>query len=308
MKKSYGLALITHNNIERFKKSVSSIPFMDERPFIIINDGLPYDISDYRDDMIVLQHGRNKKISKTKNDALQYLLTHDIDWIFIMEDDMFIKDSSVFDKYIDVAENSGLLHLNFALHGDDNWNETREYPNPKLVYDSDVALYNNAGGCFQLFHRSIFDKVDIYDEYYKNCWEHLDLTFRITLAGYHTPFWLSADIVNSQNFIEQLDYKEQTNTSDYYVNDKYFEGLYYWKFKFGIWVADIPIWLEPIYHTDKIMEMFKEKRYNELSEIFYNYYKNENSPFFNKEYKHGHVWDNVYGATNDKNKLFIYSM
>lgn len=308
MKDSYGLGLITYNNPERFRKCVSGIPDMNGKPFIVVNDGDSYDISEYRKDMVVLQHSENKKIAKSKNDALRYLLSYDVEWIFIMEDDMFIKDSDVFDKYIDVAKSSGVLHLNFALHGDDNWSLKREYPKPRLIYNNELALYNFAGGCFQLYHKSIFDKVDLYDEFYKNCWEHLDLTYRITLAGYHTPFWLSSDIVNSHHLIEQLDYDNQTNTSDPLVNEYYYEGLYYWKFKFGNWVSDIPEWLNPEFHTDVIMGLFKSKRYDVLSNLFENYYKKENSIFFNKEYKHGHVWENCYGAFNSEGKPFIYTM
>ena len=55
----------------------------------------------------------------------------------------------------------------------------------------------------------------------------------------------------------------------------------YWKDKFGMWVGDIPDWVNPEHHTDIIMEMLKEKRYDELSVIYHNFYNRDGGKFFN---------------------------
>lgn len=306
MKHSFGLGLITYNHLDRFQECIAHLPNMKDNPFIVVNDGEPYDAKEYRDDMIVLQHHTNKKIAKSKNDAIRYLLTFDVEWIFIMENDMKIIDSNVFEYYIDVANKSGLKHLNFALHGNDNWNEDRTQPLPRLMYDHGLSLYNYAGGCFQLYHRSVFDKVGLYDEFYKNCWEHLDMTYRTTLAGFHTPFWLSADVNNSHLYIEQIDYKEQSDVSSRYTNQYYYEGLFYWKFKFGSWVANTPEWLNDTYHTNIIINMFQQRKYKELSTLFIDYYKNLQSPFFNKEYTYGNIFENVWGNVDKNGKIIIF--
>ena len=305
MKNTYSVGLITYNYLDRFRECVANIPNMKGKPFIVVNDGIPYDPKEYRDDMIVLQHHRNKKISKSKNDAIQYLLTFDTEWIFIMENDMKILDASVFEYYIEVANKSGLKHLNFALHGQDNWNTERTQPMPRLMYNNGLSLYNYAGGCFQLYHRSVFERVGLYDEFYKNCWEHLDMTYRTTLAGFHTPFWLAADVNNAHLFIEQIDYKEQSDVSSREKNPNYYEGLFYWKFKYGSWVANIPEWINDTYHTDIIVDMFQKRQYQELSNIFMDYYKDIQSPFFNRDYKYGHVFDNVWGNVDDSGRIRI---
>ena len=282
MKSKYSLGLLTHNNVPRFRECISYIPYNKRVPFVVINDGNPYDISEYRDDMTVIQHPVNRKISRSKNDAIQYLLSFNTEWIFLMENDMRLIDPKVFERYIEVANDSGLLHLNYDLHGNDNWNEGRINPKPRLVYgDRGIALYSYAGGCFQLFHRSLFEKIGYFDEYYQNCWEHLDLTFRITLSGYHTPYWLSADVIDSHNLIKQIDYNIESTVSTESINDYYRKGLDYWKDKFGMWVGDIPDWVNPEHHTDIIMEMLKEKRYEELSIIYHNFYRIDESKFFN---------------------------
>ena len=282
MKSKYSLGLLTHNNVPRFRECISYIPYNKRVPFVVINDGNPYDISEYRDDMTVIQHPVNRKISRSKNDAIQYLLSFNTEWIFLMENDMRLIDPKVFERYIEVANDSGLLHLNYDLHGNDNWNEGRINPKPRLVYgDRGIALYSYAGGCFQLFHRSLFEKIGYFDEYYQNCWEHLDLTFRITLSGYHTPYWLSADVIDSHNLIKQIDYNIESTVSTESINDYYRKGLDYWKDKFGMWVGDIPDWVNPEHHTDIIMEMLKEKRYDELSVIYHNFYNRDGGKFFN---------------------------
>lgn len=281
MKTKYGIGLLTHNNIPRFRECISHIPYNKKIPFVVVNDGAPYDVSEYRDDMTVIQHPINRKIARSKNDAIQYLLSFNTEWIFLMENDMKIVDPKVFDRYIEVANDSGLLHLNYDLHGNDNWNEGRLSPKPRLVYgDRGLALYSYAGGCFQLFHRSLFEKVGYFDEYYQNCWEHLDLTFRITLGGFHTPYWLSADVIDSHKLIEQIDHDIESTVSTDSINDYYRKGLDYWKEKFGMWVGNIPDWINPEHHTDIIIEMLKEKRYEELSVIFNNFYKTEEGIFF----------------------------
>lgn len=305
MKHNFGLGLITYNNIDRFRECISTIPNLGGRPFVVVNDGDPYDINEYRPDMILVQHVENKKIAKTKNDAIRYLMSHDVEWIFIMENDILIKDHGVFDRYIDVAIESGLMHLNFALHGDDNWKPGRTEPNPRLTYHSGLALYRYAGGCFQLFHRSLIEQVGLFDEYYINCWEHLDLTFRATLAGLHTPFWLAADIVNAHHYLEQSPVHQESTTSTLEVNNHYWDGLYYWHYKYGSWFGNTKDWINPEFHSDRVVDMFKNKKYKELEALFKEYYHNDNGFYFNHDLQESHIIDNTWARRIDGKVIFF---
>jgi GT2 family glycosyltransferase len=176
----------------------------------------------------------------------------------------------------------------------------------RLTYTNGISLYECAGGCFQMYHRSVIEKIGMYDEFYKNSWEHLDMTYRATLSGFHTPYWLAADIINSHEFIEQIDYQIESTISSNKHNPFYYEGLYYWKFKFGSWVADIPDWINEKYHTDEIINMFYYRKYDELASLFFDYYKKNSCLYFNKDYKEGHVFDNVWGFVRD-NKPTLYT-
>lgn len=303
MHDTFGLGLITYNNLNRFRECISNIPDMSGRPFVVINDGDPYDLSEYRPDMTVVQHISNKKIAKSKNDAIKYLLGHDVEWIFIMENDMIILDPGIFQHYIDVAKASGLLHMNYALHGDDNWHGG--VPNPRLTYNSGLALYRYAGGCFQLFHRTVFETIGLFDEYYINCWEHLDFTFRATLAGLHTPFWLAADTSFSNKYIKQSDIYKESTTSTFDVNPHYWDGLYYWKFKYGEWFGNMKDWINPEHHTDIVIEMFKSKKYNDLKRIFTEFYSNNDGFFFNPNIGEIHIVDDTWAKIEDGSVTFF---
>jgi hypothetical protein len=140
-----------------------------------------------------------------------------------------------------------------------------------------------------------------------NSWEHLDMTYRATLSGFHTPYWLAADITNSKDFIEQIDYEIESTISTNKRNPHYYEGLYYWKFKYGKWVADIPDWIHEKFHPDELMKMFFYRQYDDLSALFTNYYKTNESTFFNKDYTHGQVFENVWGFVDKNNKTTLYT-
>ena len=75
MKNTYSVGLLTYNNVDRFKECISYIPDLSHIPFLVINDGTPYDSKEYRNDMTIIQNHKNKKISKSKNLLLKYLMT-----------------------------------------------------------------------------------------------------------------------------------------------------------------------------------------------------------------------------------------
>ncbi len=119
-----GLGLITYNAPEKICQSAFTVPEQIIDHFVIVNDGTPYDDSAYPPQAHIIQHESNQGVAITKNDALRYLMKKNCEHIFIMEDDVIIKDSNVFHAYIDTANTSSLMHLNYALQGPAN----REQP------------------------------------------------------------------------------------------------------------------------------------------------------------------------------------
>lgn len=118
MSQKIGIGLVTCNAVEKLKQSSVTIPDLDH--FVIVNDGIPYDPSVYPSNAHVIQHDKNYCVAKSKNDAFRYLLDNGCEHIFIMEDDVLIRNVHVFEEYIRASEVSGILHLNYALQGPNN--------------------------------------------------------------------------------------------------------------------------------------------------------------------------------------------
>jgi predicted O-methyltransferase YrrM len=169
---------------------------------------------------LYIKHEKNKGVGISKNDLLNLALKDtDADHIFILEDDMLIKNPDVFNIYVKSAEKSGIYHLNFGpgspfnrkqdfqfdLHNRHECkNDTELNPKLKVEYSDGVELwfYEHTVAMLSYFHRSVLEEVGVHDEKFYNAWEHVDLTYRIAKAGHHTPFWWFADVANSDKLID----------------------------------------------------------------------------------------------------------
>jgi glycosyltransferase involved in cell wall biosynthesis len=203
-----GVGIITCNRPKYLKRLLDSIPQnsnIDE--LIIINDGK--EITDI--DISHVAHINNETnlgVSKSKNKAFKHLLKQNCDYIFLLEDDIIIKDINVFNKYIEASTLSGIQHFNFAFHGRDNYNSVGQPAiRLRVEYSNDVAVcfYPNVYGAFSFYTKKCLDVVGLMDEEYYNAMEHVDHTFFIAEAGMTTPFRWFADIANSNEYIEEID-------------------------------------------------------------------------------------------------------
>ena len=128
--------------------------------------------------------------------------------MFVLEDDMVIKDVSVFRKYVDTASHFNLGHM--------NWNTIPTVKNnQKTVYrdgDFELCLTSRLCGCFQYFERSALQHVGLMDERYVNLLEHAEHAYRFGLMGYSTPFNAFADISDGELYLENIG--EESTTID----------------------------------------------------------------------------------------------
>lgn len=226
-----GVGITTYNRPYYLQKLVSSLtPCKDIAELIVINDGnkfktTPGSVTKWIDNEF------NLGVGKSKNKALKYLLDQNCNYIFLIEDDVVIKNINVFKEYINASVITGIQHLNygpgspfnrkqtipnFDLHNRHLLTETSS-PNPKLVVDykdCKIELYQHIAGVFSFFTRSVLNDIGLIDEEYKNAWEHVDHTNRIINAGGHPPFWWFADIANSIDYLDvQPDAIQNSTTS-----------------------------------------------------------------------------------------------
>ena len=220
-KERIGVGITTYNRLTYLKGLIDSLvpcqQYINE--LVVVNDAgekpaweLPYGKW--------IDNKTNLGVAKTKNEALKILLDKNCDFIFIIEDDMIIKDPTVFQQYINACKVSGIQHFNygpgspfnrkqkiqnFDLHNRHLLDEKSEV-NPQLIVDyktCKIALYQHTVAMFSFFTKKALNKVGGYPEEYDRCWEHVDHTYQIIKAGYHPPFWWFADLANSHELLEE---------------------------------------------------------------------------------------------------------
>lgn len=207
IKNKIGVGLITCERPEFYKKSVNSLLDAVQDlglDYVIVNDGkqkLPFYPPNF------IETTGKEGVAAAKNKALKFLIDSKCEHFFLMEDDVEITDNKVFEKYIDTSKNTGIKHLNYALHGDGNltveklpnFRKIVKYPN-----NNSLVLYPNILGAFSYYHKSVLDEIGLFDEGYWNAMEHVKHTYDASLKGLTSPWRWFADIENSHNYLRDI--------------------------------------------------------------------------------------------------------
>jgi len=188
-----GLGTTTYNRPDYFKQCIDSFKFVHPDFICAYNDGSHYDI---RPDFEYYESKENKGVATAKNWLLHRMMDEGCDHIFLMEDDITFTGDAI-KLYFEVAEQSGFQHLNFAHHGDGNVNR-------KLYSDKWLAYYPHLIGAFSYYSREVIEKVGYFDDRMKNAYEHVQHTWRISGAGYTSPFWMFADATESKSVLSEI--------------------------------------------------------------------------------------------------------
>ena len=267
-----GVGIITCNRPEYLRNLLNTIPHDKIDELVVVNDGKPVADFDFPVEKWI-DNPVNLGVGKSKNRALRHLYDNGCDYIFIIEDDMLIKDADIFDKYIAAYKKSGIHHFNYGPGSPFNRKQNIEFdlhnrhlldqhsePNPRLVIDygndTKIALYEHTVAMFSFFTREVLEKVGYIDEEYYNAWEHVDHTYRIIKAGYHPPFWWFADIADSSNFLTEapgaIDNSSIANKTEQWKKNVY-EGREIYKRKHGHY-PNMP----PIADKQQVVEILKK--------------------------------------------------
>jgi hypothetical protein len=254
-----GVGMVTYNAPDRIQQSAATIPTWIKH-FVIVNDGTPYDSSVYPKHAHIIQHQTNMSVGQAKNTAMTYLLEQGCEHIFILEDDVLIQSDDVFDAYITASVFTGIKHLNYALQGPANKKGSQGFkdlderaqqnnltePNPRHVIKySDtiqIALYPNAVGAFSYYQREALENIGLFDDFYKNAWEHVDHTMKAFQKGYTTPYWWFADINESWKYIKDIEGCIENSTISHTDewNENFQRGWKHFQKKFGFGPTAVP--------------------------------------------------------------------
>ena len=215
VKEKIGIGIVTCNRQHYLEKLLESVADCNWAEFIIVNDGDKLELPGYN--YYLHNNEKNLGVGKSKNIAMKHLMDKGCDYIFIIEDDMVILDSAVFNKYIQTSKVSGIQHFNFSQHGYGNKKmsiSNEVVPAVKTVIDYGklkVAMYQHCVGSFSMYTRKCIETAGYIDENYYNACEHVDHTYEIIKHGMHPPFWYFADIEESWKYIGDHGWSMQTS-------------------------------------------------------------------------------------------------
>ena len=204
-----GVGIITYNRPEYYTKVLNNIPKHIIERLVIVNDG-EFSYVKNEDGDCVIQNQAQLGVGKSKNKALKYLVDEtDCEHLFLIEDDVIIKDENVFKKYIETANLFGIYHLNFEkIAGND---KTLKY-SYKIPSGHCIGMYHNPQGAFSYFHRNIIKKFGYFDEDYINAFEHVDFEYRLCKNKLTTPFWYFPDVFDSEKYLTTIEGSDENST------------------------------------------------------------------------------------------------
>lgn len=150
------------------------------------------------------------------------------DYMWLLEDDIIIKDEKAITGYIEAAEKSGFSHLCFAYHGP---------MNKEPMYKDDWLEYHGACiGAWCMYTKEIIEKCGYFNEKMINAFEHVHLTKRIGDMGFCPPFGLFIDATGSKDWLEEIpgsiDHSSIRPREDWQDNIK--KALEIWKADDGV--------------------------------------------------------------------------
>jgi len=209
-----GIGIVTCNREQFLDNLIKSLP--EDIYTVIVNDGDVMSWEHIEHEKINDYHfnGNNLGVGKSKNILFRKLMDKGFEHIFIIEDDMLIKDKEVFNKYIEASQVSGIKHLMFGYHGPANKHQNIHICRFKVPYSKELQIAFNLHcvGSFCYYHKDVLDEVGIFDEQYNNAWEHVDHSYMIAKAGYIPGYWYWPDLANSYDYIDEQACSEDNST------------------------------------------------------------------------------------------------
>jgi len=257
-----GIGIVTCNRPDFYNKCLNSIP--EDYYTVTVNDGKPFTPSQ-RNNHLFIENKINVGVGKSKNILFQNLLEKNCENIFIIEDDMLIKNPEIFEKYIKAREVTGIQHFCFAYHGPANKNGiSGGPPSPRFIVEYPenvkIAIVQGCVGSFCYYTKTVLQRVGLIDEDFLNAFEHVEHSYRIFLEGYTTPYWNWPDLADSFEYIDELMCSEHSSAirprNDWRENIMKGSQLFYKKHGYT------PAWQRCIPDTpkDKVIETMKKIR------------------------------------------------
>jgi hypothetical protein len=261
-KNETAVIIITCNRESFFRKLYDSIDKESVDKIYVVNAGDRY--SEYPDDVEVIFPKRNPTVvGIAKNLGLRKAKADGYKYLFLVEDDVLIKDNKVWEEYILTAADSGLwtAQLSYGVHGGIAGGNVNKDGTPKrravVDYTSKkVDLYLYSFQAFTLIHADHLTDSVYFREIYSNAAEHLDQHQTIFLKEHKgVPILWHPDIHNSFLYIEDQDSNHTSSvirkSKDFHKNFSDAWGEF--KLKFGYHPQNAPV-----FSQDDVLKMLED--------------------------------------------------
>ena len=233
-----GVAIITYNRPEYYKKVLDSIPRHMIDNLVIVNDGELVYTNDNDADYI-LQNNKKLGVSISKNRALKLLIDKcNCEHLFLIEDDILIKRDDVFEAYIKAANSTGIHHLCYEKVAGNEKSLKYVLEQPDGVK---IGFYHNPQGAFMYVNANLIKKLGYFDENYLNAFEHIDFAHNLIQKNVAPPFWYFPDLLNSEEYLTDIEGSSQnssiTNKDGY--NQNWQRSAQFFVKKWGVFTNQI---------------------------------------------------------------------
>ena len=213
-----GVGIITYNRPEYYQKVFNSIP-KDKIDFlVVVNDG-EFVYVDPKDANTVIHNKNQLGVAVSKNKALKELIDLGCEHLFLIEDDILIKNANVFEEYIKAANSTGIHHLCYekVAGNEKSLKYTHEQPDGVKI-----EFYHNPQGAFMYINANLIKKLGYFDENYTNAFEHIDFAYSLIQKKVAPPFWYFPDLYNSEKYLTDIEGSSEnssiTNKEKYQEN------------------------------------------------------------------------------------------
>ena len=209
------VGIVTKDRVDFFQKCYDSVKKSNNVDFIMaVNDG-EQDVK-VDENHLYVKNKKNLGVGKSKNLLLKKALELNADHIFLVEDDIIMKNPEVFNEYIKARNLTGIQHFCFGYHGPANKNGiSGGKPCPRYIIDYGnvkIAINMHSVGAFCYYTREVLEKCGLIDENFHNAFEHVEHSYRIAKDGYTTPYWNWADLANSMEYLDEIECSEKSSS------------------------------------------------------------------------------------------------
>lgn len=212
------LIIVTYNRESLLKGCLESIDTSLFDKVVVVHDGggIEYDkatIDIISKNFEYITFPENVGVAVCKQAGVDYVLTEsDSEHIFIVEDDILVKDNLVWDYYIDFSKASGVHHT--------NWNDYR-YSSTKFAVNFDGftgIVTRDVEASFSYFNRNMF-KFCEFPADMKNAFEHISVELQLIEKDLLPPFWNFVCPKDTGNYLTNVGFDSTiTDVGDYTDN------------------------------------------------------------------------------------------